>query len=340
MQDNNEHSIKKKKSFLEKLKDTMYEMMAEETERNINEPHTIAYNNIVEKTSSFFKDELKVDDPVTASIIFEYLLWNGYYSKDNSFKFSTRKTISDFGCFGADIMRGYGQCLNIAHMLSDVLNKSGYRSYPTICYCNVPKIIGKKRKECPPIEQHLVEENENVNEELEKKYEKILKALEHISKRTGNHVIVSTEYEDIFFGSDPTNLCFVTYKSKRFTKAVNSNIKYKLKPLVTRIINTDRDNETRIIFENRKRSHKGYPNFLDKDQIKQKYNEEVNFCDSKKGLLDEFHKDCLKDIDIVCNTLTFEKTFSPEEIEMLNRSYEMRQKEIENNSKRLTKKIR
>ena len=70
MQDNNEHLIKKKKNFLEKLKDTMYEMMAEETERNINEPHTIAYNNIVEKTSSFFKDELKVDDPVTISIIF------------------------------------------------------------------------------------------------------------------------------------------------------------------------------------------------------------------------------------------------------------------------------
>ncbi|MCR5483787.1 MAG: hypothetical protein K6E99_05235 [Bacilli bacterium] len=47
--------------------------------------------------------------------------------------------------------------------------------------------------------------------------------------------------------------------------------------------------------------------FLDGNSIKDFYQEQVEFCDSKKNILKDFHEECLNDIDIVCKTLTKNK---------------------------------
>ena len=49
------------------------------------------------------------------------------------------RIVCDFDCLGADVVRGYGTCLNNSHFLSDVLNKMGYKSYPTVCLGHLTK---------------------------------------------------------------------------------------------------------------------------------------------------------------------------------------------------------
>lgn len=308
---------------IEKLKEKIFdEMMKDETGQfKQYKPYYISYNNIVDKTADFLKNELKVEDPITASIIFEYLLWNGYLSNDNTFQFNGTKIVDDFDCLGADVVRGYGTCLNISHFLSDVLNKMNYKSYPTVCLGYITK-KGRKNNVYPPIKQNGSEEMIKVDEYLEGTLKKIIIVLEKIASITANHVIVSTEYNDIFYGADPTNLCFITYKNKRKFKSVNFDMKFKLRPYTTRLINNDKLNETSKIFENKNNK----PSFLEKELIKNKYIEEVKRCDSKKALVDDFHKECLEDIETVYNTL--------------GRIKIVLQEQTNNDCKTLTKKIR
>ena len=325
-----------KKMFNEML----FDMFSEERERTKDAVYSIAYKKIIDKTASFLKDELKVNDPIRESIIFEYLLWNGYFSKDKSYQFSMGNVIGVISCLGADIMRGNGTCLNNAHMLSDVLNKSGYKSYPTICYCDVPKLIGRKKNEYPPIKRKYDENNDVFEDDLKHDYKFLYIALKPTARMIGNHVIVSIKYDNKIFGADPTNLCFIDYKNRKIDKGINVNVNFKLKPLSTRVINSDKENETGIIFEYKKNTPRRTTPFIDKELLIKKYIEEVNYCDSKKELLDEFHKDCEEEIDVIYNTYTRENTLSPEEKEVLDKYHKKQIEEYNEGCKKLTKKIR
>ena len=45
------------------------------------------YNSIIKRTAILI-NELNIKNPLDASIVFEYLLWNGYLSKDKDFQCS------------------------------------------------------------------------------------------------------------------------------------------------------------------------------------------------------------------------------------------------------------
>ena len=279
----------------------------EEKENDQNKPFMIAYKNIVEKTSAFLNSELLVEDPITASIIFEYLLWNGYFSDNNYYEFRMDQRINKFSSFGADIMRGKGVCLNNATMLSDVLNCMDYNSCTSVCYVHqngeLPKDIGGK---CP-IERHIYQGNTFLEKIGNKKDMLIFHLLKPITVKVGNHAIVLSEYNGETYAIDPTNLCFMTHKEENVLNSLNGYFDFDLKKTITNVLNCESVDKSKNLLEKINNVNNSYVSFLDNDTINECYEEQVAYCDSKKKILDDFHKECLNDIDTVCKTLSKKK---------------------------------
>ena len=91
-----------------------------EEKQKINEKlYYVAYMHIIMKIVKLFK-ELYIINPLEIKIVYEYLLYNGYFSIDKKFKFSTDNRKLNIYIPGADIIRGNGVCINISDMLKEI----------------------------------------------------------------------------------------------------------------------------------------------------------------------------------------------------------------------------
>ena len=285
----------------------MIETLREDKEKDMNKPFIISYKNIVDKTSAFLNSELLVEDPITASVIFEYLLWNGYFSKNNFYQYRMDERINNFSGFGADIMRGNGVCLNNATMLSDVLKSMDYNACTSVCYVHENAEIPDEKREKMPIDRSVYKGNTLLEKLKVKKAILASYALRPITKKVGNHAIVLSEYNGEFYGIDPTNLCFMTHSNENQLQSLNGLVDFDLKPTFTHYLNSDEVDNIKEMYENMNKFANKDVSFLAGNSIKDFYQEKVEFCDSKKNILKDFHEECLNDIDIVCKTLTKNK---------------------------------
>jgi len=99
------------------------------------------YKQILEKTTNLAR-ELKLTTSLEFSMLYTYLLYSGYFSKDRNLLIQSegRKFIT--GLYAVDIMAGKGVCLNFSDMLKDFLNDSGFNS-AIISSCEVNKFLEK-----------------------------------------------------------------------------------------------------------------------------------------------------------------------------------------------------
>ncbi len=288
-------------SLKDVLGEFFIESMKEDIEKDKNKPFVESYKNIVEKTATFLNSELLVEDPITASIVFEYLLWKGYFSKNHLYQFDINDRKNNFSAFGADIMRGKGVCLNNAYMLSDILNSMDYKTFPSMCFVNAPN--GFDKSVLPPIERTMYEPKTVIEKLLYEKSKLMSVLLSPMIEKMGNHAIVSIEYNNDYFAIDPTNLCFMTYYDENSLQSLNENIKFQLKPGFTRLVNANNVDEIKNNYDKANLScYKSIP-YLNNKEIGKYYIKEIDYLDSKRLLLDDFHKECLEDIDVVCKTL-------------------------------------
>jgi hypothetical protein len=302
-----EEETEKSLSLKEYFNKEMIKQFQKEIEKDKEEPFIIAYNNIVEKTAAFLNSELLVEDPITAAIAFEYMLWKGYFSKDKDYQFRLEERICNYSGFGADIMRGNGVCLNNASMLSDVLTKMDYNVCPSVCYAKETYGVNDYKKELPPIERNMYKP-QTISEHLKQyKMNVMSHLLGPVTKKFGNHVIVLNEYNGKYFATDPTNLCFMTYQDENKLASLNGSFEFELKPTISYYMNSNNVDKTQNMYENAKNSVGESIPFLDNEAIKEYYCEQVDICNSKIDLLDDFHHECLSDIDTVCKTLSKNK---------------------------------
>jgi hypothetical protein len=215
--------------------------------------------------------------------------------------------INNFSGFGADIMRGNGVCLNNATMLSDVLKSMDYNACTSVCYVHENAEIPDEKREKMPIDRSAYKGN-TLLEKLKVKNAILASyALRPITKKVGNHAIVLSEYNGEFYGIDPTNLCFMTHSNENQLQSLNGLVDFDLKPTFTHYLNSDEVDNIKEMYENMNEFANKDVSFLDGNSIKDFYQEQVEFCDSKKNILKDFHEECLNDIDIVCKTLTKNK---------------------------------
>jgi len=155
-----------------------------------------------------------MENSLELSILFSYLLWNGYLSKNKEYIFSSNDRKYIIGLFFTDIMDGRGVCLNNSEMLKDFLEVTGYNSSIMQSYYNNTATRNYKI-------------GINIrNDEPEEKSSMLKRFL----KRDANHVFNLIEENDKLYIFDPTNLLLHKIINKYKSALINGKGDFKLYP--------------------------------------------------------------------------------------------------------------
>ena len=254
------------------------------------QPYYESYMNIIKRTAAFYK-ELGSTNPLTASVLFEYTLWNGYFSKDKHLVYSSAGRINNFAATGADIMRGKSVCLNNAEMLTRVLKEMGNEAYFLGCSIIPEKNIQREYR--PNIPRDRIEEKPSFIKNV---------LLRPLVKKIGNHAVTLVKNGGNYIISDPTSIAFAEINDVMKAKFVGINQGMGLNPGIGLAINEgDRHEYIDALLKAFVLSdHKP----MTTEKMKELYETIVDVCDRNKNIFDDFHDANKKDIDIVCKTLT------------------------------------
>lgn len=85
-------------------------------------------------------DTFNFESPIQIYSMFDYLLKQGYLSKDKSFEFSRRKVLDIPGMLGISVITGKGVCRHISSTLNDILDGKGIKAYPLAVFDTLDKI--------------------------------------------------------------------------------------------------------------------------------------------------------------------------------------------------------
>ena len=271
------------------------------------QPYNIAYDEIINKTAKFIKDELGYEDSMSISVIFEYMLWNGYFSKNKEYMFAQSGRMNNKSNYGADIMLGRGTCLNNSAILADLINSCGETAYPVMCYVEPEKLKVCNVSYIENIKKSAIKK-ENASIRLINKICKIPKIKSFIED-IGNHGVVLCKQKEDYFVSDPTNLLFLNLSGYCKANVPNTDITYDLIQFTSRIMYGKY-----ITFEYQKGHDiwnipKEYimncekiP-FLKEEMIIEMYDNLIDYCNKNKLLFDDLYGTYQSDIDVVCKTL-------------------------------------
>lgn len=251
------------------------------------------YTNIIEKSAKLLK-ELNLNDPVEISVLYEYLLWNGYFSKDNNLSYSLSGRKNSLGLVGADIMNGKSVCLNNADMLTNLLQECDIEAYTV--GCTVPAGKDANFQYNPDIERNIKEPS--YRDKISSKINNIL----HLDI-LGNHAVTCFKNGETYSASDPTSLAFLNFSELKKMKYVGSDLELDLKLWVMIVLNDfeNYDELLKIIATIYLRSDLEP---LKLNNIKNISESVLEMCRNNKNLLNDFHSDIYDDINGVCKTLT------------------------------------
>lgn len=162
------------------------------------------YNKILSQTVKLSK-ELDIDNSLELSILYTYLLWNGYFSMNKNLFYDSNMRKQIIGLYPLNIMHGNGVCLNFSYMLKDFLRMSGFGS--AVLYAKV--------------EDGLIHSyRPNINRPVSKiKLNTIiLRKIFSPPKNSPNHAFTLIKENNKYYVYDPTNICMFNVES---TKKVN-----------------------------------------------------------------------------------------------------------------------
>lgn len=136
-----------------------------------------------------------LSDPIQIHIMFNYLLYKGYLSKDKEFQFSGKQA-RDIDCLsGTNVITGQAVCRHISAMLTDILNDYGIESSQLGVYSRDYSIS-----------INILDEQKYTKEELinwvrthitdEKTYDFVMKLIEKLVDEYNKSIEISTEMVD------------------------------------------------------------------------------------------------------------------------------------------------
>lgn len=256
----------------------------------VRKPYYKAYLDIIRDIVKLFR-ELNINDEIDFSILYTYLLWNGYFSKDRELVYGV-PTSNKLFFEGMDIMCGKSKCINNSRMLCDLLMYNGKFS------C----VVGVKT-----FENHVLNYKLDINRkilDLDNKKEDKIKNLNKLNEKglsnaIANHAVTLFYMGDIPIMCDPTSLSFLYINDILYAKYIGSKNNVEIKPVTTIAINDISFSEVYNIFSNFKS--------IDEEQLllnvtnRSKYI--FNLVKENSQLLDDFYDSINSNILVVNRTL-------------------------------------
>lgn len=155
-------------------------------------------------------------------------MWNGYFSKDQSFNYQIENRSLIHGMYSFDIMNGNGVCLNFSDMLKDILNECGYNS----------SIILNKINNIEEMEKFCVLDiKRNVVKSCNLITKVIPLLLKPIINKIGNHAFNLIEENGKLYIYDATNLLFLKLNSTTEASILAGKGEFKLTPYSSYLLN-------------------------------------------------------------------------------------------------------
>lgn len=179
------------------------------------------YNILLENMIKLSR-ELNLENSLELCILYSYLLWGGYLSKDKAYEFNDKDIQRIDGIHYADIMTGRGVCLNISDMLKDFLNKNNYKS------AIITNHYSKKTKL-----NYRIDISKKNSEEKQTLYKKVLEEIR--LARKADHAFNLIEDNNGMYIFDSTNLILHNVISPYISKIINGSGKYKMFPYLSYI---------------------------------------------------------------------------------------------------------
>ena len=201
--------------------------------KDVNELRML-YNEFIKKYNIMNKN-FSFEEPVSIYTMFNFLLNNGYLSKNKEFK-RVDKNCCDFSFFkGVDVFRGYGVCRHVSSLFTDILNDYGINSINVICYLNdyslnvinVSKENYSREKNISIISKYVIssEERNNIMDKIlfleENGIYLSIDCVTFVNNKKlkyGNHLITYCLYEGNSYYLDPMN-CMM-YRLKDMEKGI------------------------------------------------------------------------------------------------------------------------
>lgn len=263
-----------------------------------------AYFSVVKKAAQLLK-ELKPEAAVEASKMFDYLLWNGYFSTNKNFAYSISGRVNNPHLLGADVMCGKSVCLNNAALCSQVLREYGTDAY--LVGANVEGVHAIPRGD-------TTLEGSMGRTIIKPKFSDIVKTgLLRLTplRKVGNHAVTLIKEDDKYFVTDPTNQTVANFTDLLKVTSPISEIEMKIKPWLTVLFDqiTPEDFNNMI---NESFRHSDEEVVTGEDELEAMLKGELK-CMIQENLLDDFYVDAKEDIDTVSKTLV-KQLITPEDI--------------------------
>lgn len=192
--------------------------------KKIYEKSIINYKEMLEKYKNL-AIELNLKNALEISMLFSYMMWNGYYSVDKKYSYKLENRLLIPGLFSFDIIRGNGVCLAHSQLLSDYLNVCSKKS--SFISCTFESVDSSNLKKFKPPIRRV--------HNFDTKYKIISVILSSLlcgkNEKFGNHSVTLIEDDNKFYVCDSTNLYFAKIENKSIATVINGNGKYYLKPL-------------------------------------------------------------------------------------------------------------
>lgn len=182
--------------------------IAEETEKyQVTISH---YNELVDKIAIYMKENGGTN-PEECFKIYTGLLWDGYFSKDKNYEYSTEDRNNVAGNEGIRIVTGEGDCKTNEDLFYKIMKKMGFQAYQVASSQN--KLTLK----------NLI---------------------------FGNHIITVVDYNGVQYYFDSTNGCSYKKIGMNLIQNENKKIVITLKPLMSYIYGYNDELETLHLIAN------------------------------------------------------------------------------------------
>lgn len=136
-----------------------------------------------------------LSNPVEIHMMFNYLLYKGYLSKNKDFQFSSKQARDLKGLSGAEVITGKAVCRHISGMLTDILNGYGIESNQLGVYSKVYSININILKQQKYTKEELVNwvRTHITDEET---YESVIKLIDELVDKRNQNIEISSEMID------------------------------------------------------------------------------------------------------------------------------------------------
>lgn len=284
--------------------------------------YTKDINQIRELYSEFIRNYNKLnknfdlDNPIQVYSMFNYLLLQGYLSKDKCFDFSKNNLIDIDEICGANINMGNGVCRNTAAMLTDILNDYGiesgvlnvlHKDYNVIInYLEEPKytkdeLINWVKMNFDEEEEIYTELMETIDEEVNQNgeniefYEELNNIKNPIKKIIGNHAISYAYKDGKSYFLDPT--IFKIYRQNERDKKIiyDDDSENSIRIMSTKYLTY---NKNYVLMK--KRINEQYPT-ISIEEEKEMISNMLNLCKNNMDIFDQFYNENREIYDEISN---------------------------------------